>query len=333
MTKKKLLQIVFFVTIVTFYIILVMYGDKFLPEKYFWDSEMLMNISSGDKSVDNKGSYYYTAIIFSLIGNGVWLFNFVVGLLFILYVSMYCVNYSTIAISVILIMPHIILGLSRPQKETLVSLLTLLCVYIISKMKYKHAVASVFLLYMSYAIIRNYFFLIGLIFIFLYFVEYIKEHRYKVSIYISLFVFAMFIPSDLFIKLQGTRDAFNILRPVGQPGHETVLFNPYSPDNVVFFVFNYIYSIVYFNVPILFFRSFNTLYLQVFVIIYISVIFALKRFRNKRDYIYVNLFTSHLIVYLLFEPDLGSYMRHVSSISIYIIPLIKNHHDSSSKYI
>ncbi|MCT7360097.1 hypothetical protein [Thalassolituus pacificus] len=318
------LRALFFVFWFLLYFSLAIYGGEFLPEKYFWDSQLIMDMVAGYESYEmDEGSYYYTVKIFDFFGVHLTYFlNFILGILFIFFVASFVSSLSSFMLISYLIFPHVVLGLARPQKETIVTFLTLIVMYFISIFWSRKKILWVLIivLYLTYGIVREYYFLIILIFLLSYNVSSFDKKRILIFCAVG-FLFVMAAPSEIYQMVQGTRDVFNALRPSGGVGHETIYFNPFPPVNAFNFIMNYLSAIKFFNFPILSYLSVNSLYLQLYVCI---VLYLLRYglFSGGSERFLVFLFFSHMLVLLLFEPDAGSYMRHLSSVAIYILPVI-----------
>jgi hypothetical protein len=300
-------------------------GDSMLPSKYFWDSEILIGMMNGIVSSDvDDGSYYYTVKIFSFFGEGgLWILNSIVVLVFVSYCSLHSTNLKLFLIISFLVTPHIILGLLRPQKELIVTVITLIILgmYRFYNMQVRKVLLAILTLYLAYSIVRLYYLLIVLTFLYLYWLAYGVNRRKKL---VSLLIIPVILimPSSVIEAVQGTRDVFNALRPSGGAGHETIYFNPYPPINGFNFILNYFSALIHFNMPLLTSININTIFLQIYIFILLVVIYMHDWKLNRLVSIYLLLFFSHSIVLILFEPDSGSYLRHLSSVVVFLMPAI-----------
>ncbi|WP_432468839.1 hypothetical protein [Agarivorans sp. Z349TD_8] len=319
--ESKYYKYLFFSLWLVAFLVVFLWGEAILPEKYFRDSELIMEMASGSASPSSQdGSYYYTTLVFEFLGEHLSsLLVFVTGIAYIATMSFFVRRWDELAYGSVLLMPHLVLGLSRPQKETLVSILVIACFFVYRKSKnLSYTLLLIFALYLSYGLVRNYYLLIIAVFALLLLMERLN-FEYK-ALVVLLVLFSLFLlPEDFFFKVQGTRDIFNSLRPMGGAGHETIYFNPLTPDSAQAFMGNYFSSLVYFNFPIFFVFTGNSLYLQIYILILLVSFFKFSQIESIELRLFGLLFISHLLVLLLFEPDLGSYMRHLSSVSIYIM--------------
>lgn len=313
----------FFVAWLLLFFLLYLVGESFLPEKYFRDSELLLEIASGSAEASLDGSYYYTTLIFTALGDSL-LQVLLVGIA-IVYLYLFSSHLNTVTSMItgsLLIMPHVVMGMSRPQKELIVSCLAVVVYYFCYK--YKSSNAKVFFYvvacYLTYSVVRNYYAIILIAMFYLLIFYKAKEVYQKIALVFLLVLAVSLPPNEIYDMIQGTKDMFNALRPQGE-GHETVYFNPFPPVDAINFILNYLHAIVYFNLPVFFHLSVNSLYLQLYIIVLVYLYF----FRPKLDdgeRILALFFIGHALTLLLFEPDLGSYLRHLSSVALYLAPLI-----------
>src|SRR5690606_18697377 len=118
-------------------------------------------------------------------------------------------------------------------------------------------------------------------------------------------------PSDVFWQLQSPRDMINQTRVFDTvEGVRTAFFNPYSPTNAVNFVLNYAYAVVRLNLAPLFDFGVRSLYLAAYVGLCVFLVTYGLRSRREEVRLPALLFMAHFLVLAIFEPDLGSYLRH-----------------------
>lgn len=334
-SSARFYQVTFLSVWLLIFVFLSTVGDEFLPRKYFWDSEILLGMMKGYIISDvDDGSYYYTVKIFSILGyEGLWALNSAVALIFISYCSKYALNLKLFVIISFLIIPHIILGMIRPQKELIVTMIALMFLFGSTKFqenRLRNILILLSILYLSYSVVRIYYLVIFLVFLYLYWIVYGISNK-KTAVSLSILIAILFLPPSILESIQGTRDVFNSLRPSGIAGHQTVYFNPFPPSNGIYFILNYFSAFFYFNFPLASYINLNSIFLQVYVFVvgYVFLIHQLKA--RTLVVICMLLFASHVIVLILFEPDSGSYLRHLSSVVIYILPalskvLYERHH-------
>jgi hypothetical protein len=225
------------------------------------------------------------------------------------------------AASIILLMPVLLMGLLRPQKEILVvalSLTVLASVYRSKSTRLPLLVTSI--TYVTYgAYVRPYYLLILALFAVLYSLPRWPKWLMVITA-ATAFCGLWFLPVEIFQNLQGVRDNNNFERIAGELGNRTFFFNPFSTSSVGGFLLNYLYAAVRLNLPLLFSFKPQEAFLTATSIVYALLLISQFKWSNWRARFLAALFSAHLAVLWLFEPDLGSYLRHASSVVAYLWP-------------
>lgn len=139
------------------------------------------------------------------------------------------------------------------------------------------------------------------------------------------------LPNAVYTLLQQPRDlAVDYLVYSSPFGARTSFYNPFPPDSFVHFAGNYAYSLVRLNLPVLFSFDPKGFAMQALVALFLCA--AWRRVpaqpadtdtttpvRNSE--LLACLLLGHAAVSMLFEPDLGSYLRHLSSIAPFAVML------------
>ena len=100
----------------------------------------------------------------------------------------------------------------------------------------------------------------------------------------------------------------------------TYFFNPLPPDNLGSFLVNTFWGVLVMFVPFFVAQSFNEVLMMINVFMYCGMVLALLRFRGGAGQLPAYLFIGHILTQAQFEPDLGSYVRHFSSVLVMISP-------------
>ena len=131
----------------------------------------------------------------------------------------------------------------------------------------------------------------------------------------------LLLPADVFQALQGPRDAVNIGRLYdAEAVVRTSFLNPFPPTDALAFVANYAYALTRLNVPILFSPAPQELALTLYMLLCGWLLVAALRADSSPARILSALFIAHAAFLPFFEPDLGSYFRHVSVVAPYLVP-------------
>lgn len=83
--------------------------------------------------------------------------------------------------------------------------------------------------------------------------------------------------------------------------------------------FNYVYALARLNLPIFFYVGPRELFLQVYIIVFLSAVLVSKRCGPE---VKTGLLV-HMLVLGTFEPDLGSYIRHLSSLFPWVFAILE----------
>jgi hypothetical protein len=270
-------------------------------------------------------SYTATAYLFSFIPY--YLLPAAVFLVGVVALSLFIwplVSRTQIILASFLTIAPILLILTRPVKDTVVILLTIWVLYLIrSRMGLVAKIAMIILIYSLYAyFVRQYYFLNAFAFLLVWI--FINCDR-KTKALMILFGIGVFfaIPGNIFMELQGVRDLHNMYRiGSGEAGHRTAFVNALPPTDAINFIVNYLVAAFRLNFSFLFYPGIRELFLTLNVLIYLFLIRLGINSDNVTVRLAAALLTAHILVLWIFEPDLGSYLRHLSSLFLYLTPII-----------
>lgn len=174
-------------------------------------------------------------------------------------------------------------------------------------------------LYLMYAVIfRQYFIIIFAVWLGL-LVLLKVDWRWRIIILAVVPLLAMMIPDSLYETLQMQRDIVNYMRLGGQ-GNRTAFMNLVQPDGLRTFPINYLYAAWRLNFPIFVGGGPKEAYLFVMLCTYVLLMIRGLRSGNSRVSWPAALFCAHMLVLNIFEPDLGSYLRHLSTALLFLAP-------------
>ncbi len=276
------------------------------------------------KGPDASPSYYYSALIFQSIPDFLLLPGvFVIGAIHILIVYGRNTHPITLLFCTVLLLPAL-LFFSRPVKETLLSPVTflvlgLLCLQLNGFLR----ILAVSVCYFFYAyFMREYFIIILAAFAGLMILMQVSWGLRLALLAVGLGALSL-APSELFETLQGPRDYINLFRMTKiVVGVQSAFTNPLPPDSLGNFLFNYVYAFARLNIPVLFqIRMQEVFLLSVVLITFTLVVFGLRH-GGPKERACALLVVAHILTLNLFEPDLGSYLRHLTSATIYLAPVL-----------
>lgn len=304
------------------YLLIMFPLSGMLPARFSFDSAMLS--AGADESI-LAGSYASTLYVFSFVPT--WLQMPVIacfGISAIALIGGVAVRNSGLFVAFIWLVPLLTMGLMRPQKEILVYAVSLLCMMVVSHVRRpSSAFLLIFGLYCWYAFgVRMYFVMILGVFAFVWLLISIAPTLRAAALLFAA-SFLMLIPTEYLSKVQSVRDAMNDDRNFGiGVADRTAFYNPFDERSIIGFIGNYAYAFAQLNLPIVFEITAADIFLFVSMLVNGMLIYVGLRIGTWRTKMLTALFLSHLLVLWLFEPDRGSYLRHVSSVYLYMVPAL-----------
>lgn len=296
---------------------------SFITNKLTVDSDVIMEMREG-VGEDVGNSYRNTAFFFSMIPDALIIPVVLIISAFALIIFMKDLRRSpSILTAMYITLPGMLLFLPRPQKETIVILLTII-VYKVFCSDYKEwkKIALFVALYGAYAyLFRQYYFLIMAAFFFVYFWGKMSlAPRLSMSVFVIIVI--MLLPEKFFMSTQGARDVVNYA--LGATRYvRTAFVNPLTPDNGLNFIVNYVYSVFRLNAPIFFTFSYKEIFHMVAIFLVGKMVWSGLRVKGDKSIkLFAQLVLAHAIALMIFEPDLGSYLRHLTSVFIYLTPML-----------
>ncbi len=298
---------------------------RFISPTISFDSNRMLDqlwlMTEGEEA---GGSYYYSALIFQNTPQALLLPAVaLIGTVHILIIYGRNTHPATLLLCTVLLLPAL-LFFARPGKETLLSPVTfvvlgLLCLQLNGFLRVL-AVAVCYLFYAYY--MREYFIVILAAFAGLMILASASWGLRLALIAAALGVLSL-APSELFQILQGPRDAINMLRMATTVvGTQSAFTNPLPPDSLGNFLINYGYAFVRLNIPVLFdLRMQEIFLLSVSVTTFLLIWFGIRH-GGPKERACALLVLAHALTLNLFEPDLGSYLRHLTSATIYLAPVL-----------
>lgn len=298
-----------------------------LPARYSYDADNMVDIAEnivagGDPSYDVIASLIR---IFTV--QGLTLFVETLGICIIFFSLSDRRLPFTLGLATFSLALTAPLSLVRPQKELLVFLLTIACAWVIQRSKNQSsALLYTLVAYGVYSWIswRPYYLLIvGMIVALSIFTS--LSSRMKVAALVGIFLAGFFLPSSVFELLQMPRDMVNALRVLYPEieGNRTAFANPIQSLGWLSFLGNYFYAFLRLNLPVLFSLTLNEAILTVFSTAWFYVIWVASAAKDWRSQFAARLMMAHLLVLWIFEPDLGSYLRHYSSCLLYLVLMLQ----------
>ncbi|WP_260436185.1 hypothetical protein [Burkholderia sp. Bp9143] len=290
-----------------------------LPEFVFRDAEKIQSQIGGANTYEGT-SFDAVAKFYAALGTtGTHLFVAAVGALCIWRTLGHGRRAGSLAACIVLLAPCVFFNLFVASKDTIVVLMAIVLSGVAQRRSTAAALVAAVALYGGYALlVRGYFALIlALALAVLLFRR--ASWRGRVSLALAVPVVLFLLPNDAYYLLQHPRDMAADYLAYGSPfGARTSFRNPLPPDSFLAFCANYAYGVLRLNLPVLFMPGPKEFAMQAFV--WIALAAAWRHGRGNAlapADLLACLVIGHVAVSMLFEPDLGSYTRHLSSVALF----------------
>lgn len=299
-----------------------------LPEFIFRDADKIQTQIAGGSTYDGS-SFDAVGKLYQALGNaGTAVFVVALGVATICIALRQTRRLGALFANLALIAPCLFFNLFVASKDTLVVAMSIAVLAVARVRGTAGAMLIAVTLYLGYAAtIRSYFALIVAIALAAWVFRRVSTLLRLAGALVAVAVLIA-LPSTGYSLLQQPRDlAVDYLVYSSPFGARTSFYNPFPPDSFLHFVGNYAYSLVRLNVPVLFSFDPKGLAMQALVALFLGSAWRRlpARQRGKRTErnaeLLACLLIGHVLVSMLFEPDLGSYLRHLSSIAPYAIAL------------
>ncbi|MFM0246438.1 hypothetical protein [Paraburkholderia sediminicola] len=298
-------------------------ASTFLPEFVFRDSEKIQSQIGGSSTYQDT-SFDAVAKFYSSLGNvGTSLFVVGIGALFIWLMFGYSKRLGGLLLNTVLIMPCVFFNLFVASKDTLVVLMSIVLILIGRRGNVRNVIVAAVALYAGYALtVRIYFALILAIAVGAWIFRR-ASLRLKTVLILAVVTGLYMLPDAAYYMLLHPRDMAVDYLVSGSPhGARTGFYNLLEPNSFAAFCVDYVYAILKLNVPVLFHPGPKECLMLVFVWIAVGSVFGQKPGHLRGAGagaidVLASLVVGHMAVSMLFEPDLGSYTRHLSSVALF----------------
>ncbi|MGZ2748865.1 hypothetical protein [Burkholderia stagnalis] len=293
-------------------------AGAFLPEFVFRDAEKIQDQIGGSSTYEGT-SFDAVAKLYAMLGpTGTHLFVAAIGAL-VIWRTIGCARRAgSLVACVVLLVPCVFFNLFVASKDTLVVLIAIALAGVAQRRSTFVTVVAAVALYGAYAsVVRGYFGLIlAIALAALLFRQGSLRRRTLMLLAAPLAI--LLLPNDVYYLLQHPRDMAADYLAYGSPfGARTSFNNPAVPDSFAAFCMNYLYAVARLNLPVLFSPGPKEIAMQVFVWIALAAVWRrVPGNANPARDVLAAIVIGHVAVSMLFEPDLGSYTRHLSSVAL-----------------
>ncbi|MDE1165595.1 MAG: hypothetical protein PW845_09440 [Pseudomonas sp.] len=311
--------------LMSFVFAIYLFQDVLLPKYFFTDAGTISNlINYVDLSSAQADSFVTTAWVFSALGEeGAQVFLLVGVICVVVLMSFRSRRYELMAFTVLYMLPFTLFNL-KLSKEAIVIVMNfsccLACLSGRSKVFKVVFIASLYVLYAYFFRFYYAFIAAGMVFLTCFF----SAHgRLRTGLLCLALVACVVLPGDVWTQLQLARDTVNTSRE-GLGDSKTIFSNLLTPNGVITALPNSLYGAVRFLFAPIF--SFRPQELLLSMVLW-SVIVLIVRNRNYSHPLMALLF-SNFLIQTFFEPDLGSFLRHMTAYAfcLYAVPQAPNTH-------
>ncbi len=287
-----------------------LYQRAFLPSYFFTDEATIFNLMRySDLDLLKQNSFVSTAAVFSFLGPaGSQLLLLASTCLVIFYISRKSVRLVDLAFACVLMLPFVMFNL-KLSKETVVILLNLLaclvCSWRISNRRKMMLVCAIYLIYAWQ--FRTYYVLIVATMIVMHIV-FSTQGKLRAMILLAVLFGCLALPGDFWNQLQQARDIVNLDRE-GLSDSKTIFSNPFSPNGVVTALPNAGFAALRFYLAPVFSLRVQEVFLSFTLCFLTFLLFRRHNFKHPLALLLI----ANFFIQTFFEPDLGSFFRHLSA--------------------
>lgn len=299
------------------------YQRVFLPDYFFIDEKTITDlIRYTDLDISLQDSFTSTALVYAVIGPE-WsqILLLLATTAVIVYVCKKSYRLLDLLFAFLLMLSFALFNL-KLSKEVIVIMLNLTaCAVCAMQLSERKKITIVTVLYLLYAWkFRVYYAVIAALMLALYAVA-SSRGKWRLCLVVVMWLLCCAIPGDFWDQLQQARDVANANRE-GLSDSKTMFTNLLAPSGVLTVVPNALFAAVRFYFAPLFSLRVQELFLSSTLWFLTLVLF--KR-RNYGHPLFL-LLTANFVIQTFFEPDLGSFFRHLSAYAFcvfgipYIVP-------------
>ncbi len=309
------------------YLIGVNFPGVILSEKWLIDASKIEELAERGIAADN--SFGVTAALFAIIPRS--LLNLILYAFAVSFSVVWALRLRVFwhfVLFAFVVVPVLFLCLVAPTKDFIVVVVSSLIAFLCRKSKPKTFIIIASLIYFAYASeVRVYYYLIPVVWVGLIYFVSLRKLSTKIILALLAIGALWLVPFEILQGLQSPRDMAHAYGNLIGSNNRSSFSNPFPPGTPINFLGNYAYAFLQFNLPLLFARTPAEIFMNLCQVVIWSSIFvsfrainsgALRPVAAAKAKLLILLFLSHVLVLYLFNPDLGTHLRHLSSASVYL---------------
>ena len=344
--KKHKTKILLIFTIIVLAILSKVLLFNFLGYKYYADSKTIVNFINSGTIIEDK-SFGFTVKFFKLMNifkfTTIYEWSIFLFIIFNLFMLLFLIKrkdkyslieYLFIICSIVLLNIYVF----NISKDIIQFIIFGIIYLIFTNLKINlniKAILTFIIFLLEGLFFREYYAIIGMLFIFLYLVYlfFTKKKLNKnigikllgISI-ITLFfgiIIIRLISYNKYLDFINARYYVNFYES-GREDTVTIINNLLGYGNSYFkFILNYLINFIRLNLPLeLLFKGIKYIPFVIFQLFISFNIYKILKKVNKNNILIISLIISYLLVAIVFEPDFGSFIRHQSAFIIFYIEMI-----------
>ncbi|QDD87982.1 hypothetical protein [Pseudomonas oryzihabitans] len=299
-------------------LLVTLHQDEILPAYFFTDAGTISDlISYVDLEAAEQDSFVATAWVFKTLGGDGGQLLIILAVLAVCLLICNCIQTPLhLGVALVYLVPLLLYNL-KLSKETIVLVLNLTCIAVALLCR-RHAtrVILVVALYLTYAyFFRVYYAFVALLILFLS-VFWAAKPRLRLVLLAFLVLACLAVPGEVWNSLQLPRDQVNQSRE-GLSDSKTLFTNPLTPNGLATVLPNSGYAAVRFYFAPLF--SLRVQELLLAAVLWGMTLLLLSK-RNP-GHVLACIAIGNFIIQTFFEPDLGSFLRHLCAYAFCLFAL------------
>jgi hypothetical protein len=315
----------FLILAIAYLALLYVGPETFLPTQAN-DAKSVAALSSSADEVNSFDGYAAMALIYAVTSSwSRYLILIGVALAFLYAATRYIQTLPQAMVVGFLSVAPMLLFLCFFVKDTMYLPFMVLALVAFQKVRstISAVVIATFLLCIYAVIFRQYFLLIALVFVALVIFRN-SNWLARFLMVIAIPVVLLAIPADIYVALQEQRDIVNVHRiGFSGGGTRTAFINPMTPIGLESFLYNYGYAILRLNLPAIFGGGVKEAAMMAQIAVLAVLLSLGLSSTDSRVWRPATLFLAHFMVLMLFEPDLGSYLRHIMTSMPLLAPAVQ----------
>lgn len=312
-TKNNLYRLALFI----YSLVFIVASWNIFPEKWKYDSYFILDIIENKNLIDyDFDSFHSVALLYKLFLVDIipWEFSVLAANFLLLYLIMRgeVIDFNKF-IFIIIFLPYTLIYTSFISKEIA---LAFLFIFIATFNNFSYRLVLIF----SYGIFfRTYWIIILLNYLITSLLNIVKF--YKIFIFNLIIIVCYFIIYNLISEnnISSIRDGLTLFRINSEASESLILNLNYFGVGVINDITNYFHAIILLLFPVFYLKQSLFYFIYSLYFYFLLINFYIFVYYNKNNKNVVSFVLIYFLVLAIFEPDFGSFSRHFSLISLFVM--------------